>query len=182
MPSPRPWRVLSSRPALDDPWFRVRRDTVELPDGTVVDDYSVAERNDFSLVAAVTPADELVLVRQWKQGIGEITLELPGGIVDEGDAHDAAARELLEETGYACDELRLVGGGPLDPSKETTRAHLFAGTGARRVAEQELDATEEIEVVLLPVGELRERIRAGEITAPTSVAGIYLALDALGRL
>lgn len=182
MPQPRPWRVLSSRPALDDPWFRVRRDTVELPDGTVVDDYSVAERNDFSLVAAVTPADELVLVRQWKQGIGEITLELPGGIVDAEDAHAAATRELREETGYACDDLRYVGGGPLDPSKETNRVHLFAGTGARRVGEQELDATEQIEVVLAPVSELRERIRAGEISAPTSVAGIYLALDALGRL
>lgn len=182
MPSPRPWRVLSSRPALDDPWFRVRRDTVELPDGTVVDDYSVAERKDFSLVAAVTPADELVLVRQWKHGIGQITLELPGGVVDEGAAQDAAARELLEETGYACDGLRWVGGGPLDPSKETNSVHLFAGTGARRVAEQELDVTEEIEVVLVPVGELRRRIRAGEITAPTSVAGIYLALDALERL
>lgn len=182
MPSPRPWRVLSSRPALDDPWFRVRRDTVELPDGTVVDDYSVAERKDFSLVAAVTPADELVLVRQWKHGIGQITLELPGGVVDAGDAQDAAARELLEETGYACDGLRWVGGGPLDPSKETNSVHLYAGTGARRVAEQELDVTEEIEVVLVPVGELRDRIRAGEITAPTSVAGIYLALDALGRL
>ncbi|MGZ4387896.1 MAG: NUDIX hydrolase [Gaiellaceae bacterium] len=179
---PRPWRVLSSRPALDDPWFRVRRDTVELPDGTIVDDYSVAERKDFALVAAVTGADELVLVRQWKHAIGALMLELPGGVVEEGDPEAAAARELLEETGYACEELRSVGGGPLDPSKETNRVHLFAGTGARRVGEQELDVTEEIEVVLVPVSGLRGRIRAGEISAPTSVAGIYLALDALGRL
>ncbi|HSP73285.1 MAG TPA: NUDIX hydrolase [Gaiellaceae bacterium] len=182
MPPPRPWRVLSSRPALDDPWFRVRRDTVELPDGTIVDDYSVAERKDFALVAAVTESDELVLVRQWKHAIGGLMLELPGGVVDEGDPRAAATRELLEETGFDCPELRRVGGGPLDPSKETNRVHLFAGTGARRVAEQELDVTEEIEVVLAPVRELRDRIRAGEITAPTSVAGIYLALDALGRL
>lgn len=179
---PRPWRVLSSRPALDDRWFRVRRDTVELPDGTVVDDYSVAVRPDFALVAAVTEADELVFVRQWKHAIGRIMLELPGGVVDEGDPAAAAARELREETGYACDELRPVGGGPLDPSKETNRVHLFAGTGARRVGEQELDVTEQIEVVLVPVAELRDRIRAGEIDAPTSVAGIYLALDAFGRL
>jgi 8-oxo-dGTP pyrophosphatase MutT (NUDIX family) len=167
---------------LDERWFRVRRDTVELPDGAVVDDYFVALRDDFSLVAAVTTGDELVLVRQWKHGIGEITLELPGGIVDDDDPYAAAARELREETGYACDELFRVGGGPLDPSKETNRVHLFAGTGARRVAEQELDATEQIEVVLVPVAEVRARIGAGEISAPTSVAGIYLALEALGRL
>jgi 8-oxo-dGTP pyrophosphatase MutT (NUDIX family) len=179
---PRPWRQLGSELALDHRWFRVRRDTVELPDGGIVDDYFVAVRDDFALVAAVTDADELVLVRQWKQGVRAVQLELPGGIVDDEDPAAAAARELLEETGYACGELRRVGGGPLDPSKETNSAHLFVGTGARRVAEQQLDATEEIEVVLLPLAAAREAIRDGRIDAPTSVAGIYLALDALGRL
>lgn len=180
---PQPWRVRSSRVVLDEPWYRVRVETVELPDGTVVDDYFVAERSDFALVAAITPEQELVLVRQWKQGIRAITLELPGGIVDAGeDAAAAAARELREETGYACDELRLLGAGPLDPSKETNRVHLFAGSGARRVAEQELEPTEQIETVLVPLGELRGLIAAGELDAPTSIAGIYLALDAFGRL
>jgi 8-oxo-dGTP pyrophosphatase MutT (NUDIX family) len=182
MSSPRPWRVLSTEPALDERWFHVRRETVELPSGLVLDDYFVAVREDFALVAAITDADELVLVRQWKQGIRAVTLELPGGIVDEEHPEVGAARELLEETGYRCAELRRTGGGPLDPSKETNRAYLFLGTGARRVAEQALDATEEIEVVLLPLAEARDAIRDGRIDAPTSVAGIYLALDALDRL
>jgi 8-oxo-dGTP pyrophosphatase MutT (NUDIX family) len=182
MSSPRPWRVLSTEPVVDERWFRVRRETVELPSGLVLDDYFVAVREDFALVAAVTDADELVLARQWKQGVRAVTLELPGGIVDDEQPEVGAARELLEETGYRCAELAQVGGGPLDSSKETNRAFLFVGTGARRVAEQALDATEEIEVVLLPLGEVREAIRDGRIDAPTSVAGIYLALDALGRL
>jgi 8-oxo-dGTP pyrophosphatase MutT (NUDIX family) len=179
---PRPWRVLSEESLLDHRWFRVRRETVELPTGLRLDDYLVAVREDFALVAAVTRNDELVLVRQWKQGIRAVTLELPGGIVDGERPEDGAARELLEETGYRCTELRAIGGGPLDPSKETNRVHLFVGTGADQVAEQELDPTEEIEVVLLPLERVREAIRVGEIDAPTSVAGIYLALDALGRL
>jgi 8-oxo-dGTP pyrophosphatase MutT (NUDIX family) len=170
-------------PVLEHRWFHVRRDTVELPDGHVLDDYFVAVRNDFSLVAAVTPADELVLARQWKQGIGAVTLELPGGIVDDGETPQAAAaRELAEETGYVCDPLRLAGTGPLDPSKETNSVHLFLGTGAERRVEPELELTEEIEVVLMPLTDVRDAIRAGTIASPTSVAGIYLALDALGRL
>ena len=131
---PQPWQVRSSRLVLDEPWFRVRVESVELPDGTIVDDYYVAERSDFALVAAVTPSDELVLVRQWKQGIRAVTLELPGGIVEAEEPAAAAARELLEETGYACDELLALGAGPLDPSKETNRVHLFAGTGRGRSA------------------------------------------------
>jgi ADP-ribose pyrophosphatase len=179
---PRPWRILDSELVLDDRWFRVRRDTVELPEGRILDDYLVAVRDDFALVAAVTADDELVLVRQWKQGVGAVTFELPGGVVDGEPVETAAARELVEETGYVCRLLRRVGGGPLDPSKETGSAWLFLGTDAERLHEQRLDETEEIEVVLVPLEDVRGRIRAGEVTAPTSVAGIYLALDALERL
>jgi 8-oxo-dGTP pyrophosphatase MutT (NUDIX family) len=179
---PAPWRQLGSELAFDDPWFRVRRERVEVRPGRVIDDYSVAERADFALVAAVSDADELVLVRQWKQGIRAVTLELPGGVVDDEEPAEAAARELAEETGFACAELRPLGSGALDPSKETTRVHLFAGVGAVRTGEQRLDENEEIEVVLVPVGEVRGLLAHGEVDAPTSVAGIYLALDALGRL
>lgn len=179
---PRPWRFLSSEPVLDHRWFRVRRETVELPTGRVLDDYFVAVRQDFTLVAAITAGDELVLVRQWKQGIRAVTLELPGGIVDDESPELAGARELAEETGYVCAELRWLGGGPLDPSKETNRVHLFLGLGAVARRAQELDETEEIEVVLMPLAHVREAITRGEIDAPTSVAGVYLALDLLGRL
>ena len=179
---PRPWRLIDTEVVLDGRWFRVRRDTVELPNGRVLDDYFVAVREDFALVAAVTPAEELVLVRQWKQGIGAVTLELPGGVVDGEAPEAAAARELAEETGFVCAGLRRLGGGPLDPSKETGSAFLFLGTGARPERDPQPDETEEIEVVLVPLGEVRDRIARGEINAPTSVAGIYLALDALGRL
>jgi 8-oxo-dGTP pyrophosphatase MutT (NUDIX family) len=179
---PRPWQVISSEFVLDHRWFRVRRETVQLPTGRVLDDYFVAVREDFALVVAITSDDELVLVRQWKQGIRAVTLELPGGIVEDDDPQQAAARELAEETGYACADLRRIGGGPLDPSKETNRVHLFLGTDARAEREQALDETEEIEVVLLPLAEARAAIARGEIEAPTSIAGIYLGLDALDRL
>ena len=179
---PEPWLQLSSETVFEHKWYTVRRDACELPGGLVIDDYLVAVRPDYALVVAVTLADELVLVRQWKQGVREITLELPGGVVSAEAPGAGARRELAEETGYVAGELVSLGGGPVDPSKETNRVHYFLAIGAEPRAEQELDETEQIEVVLCPLAEVRERMRAGEIAAPSSVAGIYLALDALGRL
>ena len=180
--TPEPWRVVATEPALDERWFRVRRETVELPDGAVVDDYFVAVREDFALVAAVTETDELVLVRQWKQGIRQLTLELPGGIVEAEDPAAAAARELLEETGYACDELLPLGAGPLDPRRRRTAS--TSSPAQERAASPGRSSTRpsRSRSCSRRSGDLRDRIRAGEIDAPTSVAGIYLALERLGRL
>ena len=179
---PEPWRQLESQVVFDDRWYTVRRDTCELPGGHVIDDYLVAVRPDYALVVAVTPRDEVVLVRQWKQGVREITLELPGGVVSGEDAEAGAARELAEETGYAADEFVALGGGPVDPSKETNRVHLFLALGAERRQEQDLDETEQIEVVLCPLTDLRNRIRTGTIDTVSSVAAIFLALERLDRL
>src|ERR1700685_2321138 len=100
MAAPRPWRTLESRVAFDHHWYRLRRDTVELPGGAILDDYFVAVRPDVALVVPLTSAGEVVLVRQYKHGIGEVTLELPGGALDPGETPvAAAARELGGETG-----------------------------------------------------------------------------------
>lgn len=152
-----------------------------MSDGRVVSDYFVGVRNDVALVAAFTANDCLVLVRQWKQGAGEITLELPGGIVGHEDAAAAAARELLEETGYTCVSLVPLLVGPIDPTKETLRMHLFTGD-VHDLAAPHPDPNEVVQVALVPVSKLRTAIAAGEITTPSTVTGIYVALDATGRL
>lgn len=178
----RPWRVIRSDEAFRDRWYRLRRDTVELADGSVVDDYFVSERADIAQVVALTPERDVVFVRQYKHGIGEITLELPGGLVDDGEPPEAAARrELAEETGYDAPGLEPLGALVHDPPKTTNRIHGFLARDAARTHEPEPDATEEIEVVLVPLSEVEQRLRARELDVSSTVALLYRALEALSR-
>jgi 8-oxo-dGTP pyrophosphatase MutT (NUDIX family) len=175
----RPWRTLRSQLVFEHEWYRLRRDTVELGDGSTIDDYFVSVRRDIALVVAVTPAREIVLVRQYKHGIGDVTLELPGGLVDDGEtAEVAAARELLEETGYTAPRLQPLANYAHDPPKATNRIHGFLARDVAHTAPPTADPMEELEVVLVPLDEAVERVTR-EPTAAASVALVYTALEAL---
>jgi ADP-ribose pyrophosphatase len=180
-----PWRLLDSRLALDVPWYRVRCDTLALPDGSVID-YYVSERRDVALVFAVTEEREVVLVRQYKHGAGETTLELPGGMIEPGeDAPAAAARELREETGYAPGPAGFVQIAAVheDTSKNTNRVFSFLAPDARRVGDERPEAAEVaggLRVELHPLDAVPGMIGTA-VTAQSSLLAILLALDALAR-
>lgn len=177
---PEPWEQLGSESAFDDPYFRVRRDTLRLPNGRIVDDYLVGDLTDYALAVAVTPARQVVLVRQWKQGVRRITLELPGGMIDEGETPaEAAARELREETGFVAPLLEHLGSFDVDASKSANQGHVFLAAGAERLHEPEAHEMETPEVVLAPLSSLTELIDSGEVCGGASVAGLLQALRLL---
>jgi 8-oxo-dGTP pyrophosphatase MutT (NUDIX family) len=179
----RPWNSLASELVVDNRWYRLRRDTVRLPSGFVVDDYYAAELPDVALVFALREDDRVVFVRQWRQGRRSFCTELPGGSVDEGEAPvESAARELREETGYVCPELREIGRFELDATKSSNLIVAFLGLGAEPSAEPAWDDQEELEVELIPRRQLESAVRAGEITPAGTVATVYRALDELGRM
>lgn len=178
---PQPWEQLGSEPAFEAFYYRVRRDTVRLPSGRIVDDYLVGELGDYSVVAAVTPSRDVVLVRQWKQGVRRITLELPGGMVDEGETTaEAGVRELREETGYEAPALEHVGSFDVDASKAANQGHAFLAVDAELLHEPEQHEMETLEVVLVPLMEIAGLIDRGEISGGASVAGLLQALRRLG--
>ena len=179
--APQPWEQHGSETAFAVEHYRVRRDTVGLPSGRVVDDYYVGEFADYSVVVAVDPEGRVVLVRQWKQGVREITLELPGGAIDAGEtAMEAGARELREETGYAAPSLEHLGSFFVDASKAANRGHAFLVVGAERKHEPEPHEMEDPELVLVPLAEIPGMIDRGEICGGASVAGLLQALRRLG--
>ncbi len=176
------WKVLSSKIVFNSKWYTLRQDTIELPTGQILDDYYVSVRPDVAIVFALTSDKQVIMVRQYKHGVQRVTLELPAGTFKTGSAIEAAKRELMEETGYECGDLRQIGTIFDDSSKNSNLVHVFLGTDTVQTGHQELEITEEaggFEIELLPVKEVIKKVRSGEIAAQSSVVSIYRALDEL---
>jgi ADP-ribose pyrophosphatase len=177
-----PWKTLRSELVFDHKWYQLRRDHVELPGGQVLDDYFVSVRPEVVLTFPLTADNQVVFVRQYKHAAGQILLELPGGVVDVGETSKLAAarRELLEETGYDSDQVEFLAEVLDNPTKDTNTISYFLARNVRPVAEQDLDETENIEVVLVPLAEVEGYILRGDIKVAGSIALCLLALRRLG--
>jgi ADP-ribose pyrophosphatase len=177
----RPWRLLRSRIVFDEPWYKLRRDWAQLPDGRLVDDYYVSLRPEVVLVMAVTPAEEVVMVRQYKHGAAQVLLEFPGGTFwpakEAADA--AAARELAEETGHTARDWKLLGTVWDDPTRQDNRLHLYLAQHALPTQGQALDEHEDIEVVMVPLSRIKGMCMRGEIAVSGALALAFLGLEAL---
>lgn len=174
----RAWQVTESSYVVDTRFLRLRKDTIELPGGEIVRDYYVRESRGFVVVCALTPDGRVVLVRQYKHGIGKELLELPAGAIDPGETPgETALRELREETGYTADVIEHVRAFVVDPTNSDTVGHLFLARNAQATHAQELDVTEQIHVLTVPPHELRALVRDGTIDSVTHVASIYLLSD-----
>lgn len=178
-----PWRILRSQYAVETPYLRLRADQIELPDGTIVDDYYVRETRGFVVIFALRPDRRVLLVRQYKHGIGQSVLELPAGAIDEGESpRDCAVRELAEETGYVGDEPELVRAFIADPTNSNGYFYLFLVRNAVERVAQAFDVTEDITVELAPLGDLRAMMHDEQIVVGSHVASIYAVLDRLAAL
>ena len=143
----------------------------------MLDPYHVIETPDWSCVLAITTEGAAVLVEQYRHPIGRVALELPAGVLDPGETpSQAAARELLEETGYRAATMDPLGRLAMEPGRLTGYGHLFVARDATRVAEPSLDISEDISVRLVPVASLPGRIAAGEMVHAVHVAAVFWAM------
>lgn len=180
--TPQPWKVLKSDMVVNEKWYKLRRDEVELPNGMVLDDYYVSVRPNVVLTFPITDDNHVIFVRQYKHAGRSIFVELPGGVIDEHEDKpmEAARREMLEETGYTSDAMEPLLEVIDNPTKDTNKLYFFLARNARKVAEQDLDETENIEVLRVPVQEVEQMVLRGEVQVSGSVALCLLALRKLG--
>ena len=176
------WREVRREPVADCRVFEVERSIAKPPRGESEHDFYRVVSRDWVQIVPVTANDEIVMVRQYRHGSSEIVLEIPGGMVDAGEAPAAAAaRECLEETGYAVGTVRALGDLNPNPAIHNHRLHAFFATDVTRVAEIQTTATEHTEVELVPVGEVRSRLLAGGIDHALVVATLWRFLHEIGE-
>lgn len=172
---PQRWKKLGARPVAHTRIFDVESVDFQHPAHPAPRDFFVINAPDWVNVVALTPTRELVLVRQFRFGTNDISLEIPGGVIERGeDPVAAAVRELAEETGFVGTRARLLGSVHPNPAMQTNRCHLVLVEEARRTQELAWDPNEEFEILALPADEVYARAFRGEITHALVLDGLLL--------
>jgi ADP-ribose pyrophosphatase len=175
------WTILDSTYISNHRYFTARRDRCETPSGKIIPEYFVVELPPSVCILPVTAEGDVVMVRQYRHPLGEVILEIPGGFLDPGeDPGEAAARELLEETGYAFDQFIPLGKTAANPGVLNNYTYLYLATGGRKVQEQQLDPNEEIDIVKVPFKEVVEMVKQGQLVQSMHTNCVWLAMAHLG--
>jgi ADP-ribose pyrophosphatase len=160
-----PWQVLESTVSYEDPWLKVRSDKCITSQGRVIEPYHVVECSTWVNVLALTSAGQVVLVREYRHGVGQVLLGLPGGAAEKWDENPLVAiqRELREETGYAGGKFFEIGRSYANPSNQNNLVWSFLALDVFKSQEQNLDETEDIEIVLQDITSFSQQAWSGEI-------------------
>ena len=170
------WETLGSEAGPELPLFRVRFDTMRHPTTAAKLRRMVLESGDWVNVVAITANGKIVMVEQYRFGVGELTIEPVAGLVDSGEnSLDAAKRELLEETGFGTGRWRSLGSVQANPGFQNNLCHHWLAEDVEAVQEPTPDDGEAIRVHLMTLAEVKQAIVVGKLRHP-------LGLSALSRV
>lgn len=168
------WKRVRSEPLADCRVFKVRRDWSVRPGDESEHDFYCIEAPDWINIIPLTARDEVVMIEQYRHGTNEVTLEIPGGMVDEGETpRETAAREMLEETGYESREIALLGRTRPNPAIQNNWIHTFLARDARFLHAPVFESTEHTVVRLVPLAQVPALISDGTINHALVVVGFH---------
>lgn len=171
------WKTLEQKYHVRSRWGNIREDVIELPNGERMTHFFVNEWPDWAGALAITEDHRVVVVEQFRYGVGKVGFELPAGMVDEGEMPlEAAKRELLEEAGFASEDWQPILSAHPEPSKQINTAHFFLAKNARLVRPQQLEATEQIRIHLFDLAEFRAVLDSGQFFHAVHLAAVYKAM------
>ena len=197
----KPWKLLKTEYLVDAPWLKVAKETCELPNGKVIDDFYTLWQPDWVLILARTAEGKWVMTEQYRHGTGKIALEFPAGIIDKGETPEQAAlRELQEECGYCIDPrllpkednstmatscqvsyseddegkaIRYLGKFPVNPDRHRGVFHVVFIDGVVKSGSTHFDSTEDIESLELSDEDLQKKMADGTFNHPLQIAGYF---------
>lgn len=178
----RKWKVIDSEYVLENKWMKVRRDTCELTNGSVIDDYFVVERFDSAGIVALTEDNRIILNREYRHGIQEIIYQVPIGGIDPGeDPLQAAIRELEEEAGYLCaaEEMTEIGHWAVSPGDNIRYTTIFLARNVKPGGKKLITEREVIDNELFTIEEVTQMLDNNEIADLWAVAALRTALNHL---
>jgi len=173
----KPWKILETQYLHPN----IRVDKCELPDGHILEPH-ILDYDDEIMIFALTRKLEVVLIKQYRHGIQEVTLELPGGSVDKGESPlEAAKRELLEETGYSSHTFIEVGQASPNPAIYRNRIYSFLAVDVEPTGKQSDTDAGAVDVTLISLDEVVAMARKGELVNSLNLSTIFFVLGHLER-
>jgi ADP-ribose pyrophosphatase len=171
------WQKLASKYLVREKWATLRVDTCKLQNGTIKDDYYVLEYPNWVNAIALTKENKIILVRQYRFAADIISLEIPGGVIDDGENPETAIlRELQEETGYTFETCELIATLYPNPATSTNKTFTYLLKGGIKTHEQHLDEHEILNVEEYTIEEVQQLLKDNKIDQALHVAGLYYGL------
>jgi len=176
------WKILKNQKVFECPWFSISKEKCLLSDGNILDDYYVIDSSDVVTIIAVDDKNQVVVLREYKHGLGDIIYTFPSGMIESGeDPSLAAIRELKEETGYMGD-ITLIHKTSPNPTSGRFCKYTFLAKNIKKVSDQNLDSTEFLEEELMSIKNINKLILEEKFVSDLSICSFYVAMQKIGMM